>query len=64
MGTGKTLQTISLLAFIHENLHKAEKKSTDKPSIVILPKAVLYNWAAELDRFVSSLLSCHRRSSI
>ncbi|POY71852.1 hypothetical protein BMF94_5213 [Rhodotorula taiwanensis] len=55
MGTGKTLQTISLLAFIHENLHKAEKKSTDKPSIVILPKAVLYNWAAELDRFAPEL---------
>ena len=53
MGTGKTLQSISLLAFIHEKIHEAEKKSTDRPSIVILPKAVLYNWALELERYVS-----------
>jgi hypothetical protein len=57
MGTGKTLQSISLLAFIHEKIHEAEKKSTDRPSIVILPKAVLYNWALELERYVS--LSLH-----
>ncbi|KWU46234.1 hypothetical protein RHOSPDRAFT_24768 [Rhodotorula sp. JG-1b] len=55
MGTGKTLQSISLLAFIHEKIHEAEKKSTDRPSIVILPKAVLYNWALELERFAPSL---------
>ncbi|GAA5956331.1 hypothetical protein JCM8115_001689 [Rhodotorula mucilaginosa] len=55
MGTGKTLQSISLLAFIHEKIHEAEKNSTDRPSIVILPKAVLYNWALELERFAPSL---------
>lgn len=53
MGTGKTLQSISLLAFIHDKIHEAEKKSTDRPSIVILPKAVLYNWALELERYAS-----------
>ncbi|GAA5982140.1 hypothetical protein JCM10908_004756 [Rhodotorula pacifica] len=55
MGTGKTLQSITLLAFIQEEIHKAEVKATDKPSIVILPKAVLYNWALELERFAPSL---------
>lgn len=53
MGTGKTLQTISLLAFFHEKIHHAEHPSTDKASIVILPKAVLGNWAAELAKYVS-----------
>lgn len=50
MGTGKTLQSISLLAFIYEQIHKPDTPSTDRASLVILPKAVLYNWAAELER--------------
>ncbi|GAA5877713.1 hypothetical protein JCM3774_006652 [Rhodotorula dairenensis] len=55
MGTGKTLQSISLLAFIYEQIHKPETPSTDRASLVILPKAVLYNWAAELERFAPEL---------
>ncbi|GAA5849675.1 hypothetical protein JCM8547_000531 [Rhodosporidiobolus lusitaniae] len=55
MGTGKTLQTISFLAFIHSNIRKADDPKTDKPSIVILPKPVLQNWAAELERFAPGI---------
>ncbi len=41
MGTGKTLQTLTLL-----NMNR-----TDKPSIVICPKSLLYNWIAEVEKF-------------
>ncbi|GJN88945.1 hypothetical protein Rhopal_001916-T1 [Rhodotorula paludigena] len=47
MGTGKTLQTISFLAFLYEHIHKPERPDKDKPSIVVMPKAVLDNWANE-----------------
>lgn len=45
MGLGKTLQTIALL------LSRAKLG----PALVVLPAAVLYNWAAELARFAPSL---------
>ena len=50
MGTGKTLQTIAVFAFILDNFYKPEDTSTDKPLIVVLPKAVLRNWERELEK--------------
>jgi ATP-dependent DNA helicase len=50
MGTGKTLQTISFIAFLHENIHHPDRPETDKPTLIILPKAVLRNWDAEFKR--------------
>jgi ATP-dependent DNA helicase len=52
MGTGKTLQTISFLAWIHTNIHKADDPNTDRPSLIIMPKPVLHNWKVEFERFV------------
>ncbi|GAA5895167.1 hypothetical protein JCM8208_000133 [Rhodotorula glutinis] len=55
MGTGKTLQTIAVFAFILDNFYKPEDTSTDKPLIVVLPKAVLRNWERELEKFAPSI---------
>lgn len=52
MGTGKTLQTISFLAWVHTNIHKAEDPASDRPSLIIMPKPVLHNWKAEFERYV------------
>lgn len=41
MGLGKTIQTIALLAYLTEN------KGLSGPHIIVAPKAVLPNWAAE-----------------
>ena len=43
MGLGKTLQTISLLLY--------EKASDHKPSIVICPTSLVYNWKSEIEKF-------------
>ena len=47
MGLGKTVQTIALLC------RTAGK--TDKPSLIVMPKSLLFNWAAELNRFAPQL---------
>ncbi|GAA5964563.1 hypothetical protein JCM3765_005237 [Sporobolomyces pararoseus] len=55
MGTGKTLQTISFIAFLRENIHNPDRPESDKPTLIILPKAVLRNWDAEFKRFAPSI---------
>lgn len=45
MGLGKTLQTISYLAL--------EKK--EKPSIIVAPKSLIYNWKNEFEKFAPNL---------
>jgi len=45
MGLGKTLQSLSLLA-----LNKSKK-----PTLVIMPRTLLYNWDAEIRKFVPDL---------
>ncbi|GAA6047042.1 hypothetical protein JCM3770_004167 [Rhodotorula araucariae] len=55
MGTGKTLQTIALLSLILDGFYKPEDKDTDKPYIVVLPKAVLHNWESEFAKFAPSV---------
>jgi len=45
MGLGKTLQVITLLA---DQIKAA-------PSLVIVPRSLLFNWAAELDKFCPDL---------
>ena len=49
MGLGKTLQTITLLS------HLKHKLEVSGPHLVITPKAVLQNWANELNRFAPDL---------
>ncbi|MDR1209658.1 MAG: DEAD/DEAH box helicase [Clostridiales bacterium] len=47
MGLGKTIQVISLLL--------AEKGRTGRPSIVVAPTSLVYNWESEIKRFAPSL---------
>lgn len=47
MGLGKTLQ---VLAFV-----KSERKDNKKPCLVVAPTSLIYNWKAEVDKFVSDL---------
>ncbi|MDQ3393719.1 MAG: DEAD/DEAH box helicase, partial [Bacteroidota bacterium] len=45
MGLGKTLQTITLLTEIYV------KKKEKTPSIIAMPKSLLFNWESELKKF-------------
>lgn len=47
MGLGKTLQTISLLSMVYP---KAER-----PTLIVMPRSLLFNWERELDRFCPRL---------
>ena len=48
MGLGKTLQVISLLLW-------AKRRGGDRPSIVVAPTSLVYNWMAELKHFAPEL---------
>jgi len=50
MGLGKTIQVLSLLLALKE-----EKKSSAKPSLLVLPASLLANWKAEMKRFTPTL---------
>jgi len=47
MGLGKTLQTLSLLA----NLYPQQSK----PSLIVMPRSLLFNWEREVRRFAPQL---------
>ena len=49
MGLGKTIQTISILAYIY--LHK----NLTKPSLIIMPKSLVFNWENEIKKFCKDL---------
>jgi len=49
MGLGKTIQTIALLASIYP-----EQK---QPTLIVMPKTLLFNWESELKRFAPKLTS-------
>ena len=48
MGLGKTLQAIAYLAHAHD-------EGEQRPSLVVCPASLVYNWQAELERFCPSL---------
>lgn len=48
MGLGKTLQTIAQLV-------KAYDESDAKPSLIIMPRSLLYNWQREVEKFAPQL---------
>ena len=52
MGLGKTLQTITVLAGIYGN-QKSKKKM--KPSLIVMPRSLLFNWQDELKKFAPQL---------
>ena len=47
MGLGKTIQMISLLAY--------QKELNNGSSLVIVPRSLLFNWIAEMDKFCPAL---------
>jgi len=47
MGLGKTLQTISLLTLIYP--------SEKEPTLIVMPRSLLFNWALEIERFAPHL---------
>jgi len=47
MGLGKTLQALSLLA----NYYPKEKK----PSLIVMPRSLLFNWKKEVEKFTPQL---------
>jgi superfamily II DNA or RNA helicase len=49
MGLGKTIQALTLLLFHHKN-HKDRK-----PSLVVAPTSVVYNWLSEAEKFAPQL---------
>ncbi len=51
MGLGKTLQTLTWLAWLQETTPKKDRR----PSLVICPASVLYNWRREAEKFVPHL---------
>lgn len=49
MGLGKTLQTISMLTLIYPK--------TQEPTLIVMPKSLLFNWNSELTKFAPQLKS-------
>lgn len=47
MGLGKTLQTLALLS----NIYPKEKA----PSLIVMPRSLIFNWEAEVQRFAPQL---------
>ena len=47
MGLGKTLQTIAMLARIYPQ--------TKEPTLIVMPKSLIFNWQNELQRFAPQL---------
>lgn len=53
MGLGKTLQVISLLLSEQEEAKAGEKEI--KPSLIVCPASLVYNWQKEIKRFAPEL---------
>jgi len=49
MGLGKTLQTLSLLSYLKEN------NRLKKPSLLVMPTSLIFNWKDEIKKFCSNL---------
>jgi SNF2 family DNA or RNA helicase len=50
MGLGKTIQVIALLRGVYEE-RKQSRPGGSGLCLIVCPKSLVYNWAAELDRF-------------
>lgn len=51
MGLGKTLQTITMLT-------KVYLKGVKNPSLIVMPRSLLFNWQDELQKFAPQLTYC------
>jgi superfamily II DNA or RNA helicase len=50
MGLGKTVQVLALL-----QTRRLAKKTQHKPSLVVVPKSLIFNWVEEAERFTPNL---------
>ncbi len=55
MGVGKTIQVLALLEKARAERAGGNGKSKAKPSLVVAPKSVLFNWVEEARRFTPEL---------
>ena len=55
MGLGKTLQALAWLEWLRARVEKKPMEPESPPSLVICPKSVTDNWAAEARRFAPGL---------
>ncbi len=57
MGLGKTVQVLALLEARRELRHARKRGTTDRfgPSLVVVPKSLIFNWMAETERFAPRL---------
>ena len=53
MGLGKTVQVLALLA--HDVRRQADEDGTTRPSLVVVPKSLIFNWMDEAQRFTPQL---------
>ncbi|MBX3374238.1 MAG: SNF2 helicase associated domain-containing protein [Phycisphaeraceae bacterium] len=53
MGLGKTVQVLALLA--QRRNQRLRDRSTTPPSLIVVPRSLLYNWASEVRRFTPDL---------
>ena len=55
MGLGKTLQTITMLAKVYKPDGKSKTAGETKPSLIVMPRSLLFNWQDELKKFAPQL---------
>ncbi|MFC1771473.1 DEAD/DEAH box helicase [Candidatus Margulisiibacteriota bacterium] len=51
MGLGKTVQVITLLAAIKEKLVPVREGLQNRPSLIVVPPSILFNWIKEINKF-------------
>lgn len=54
MGLGKTIQSLTYILWLREQNNK-DKKSGNRPALVVCPKSVLDVWATEAEKFAPEL---------
>ena len=52
MGLGKTIQVLS---FLQKQAIRQKRTHTHKPSIIVVPKSLVFNWESEAKKFTPSL---------
>jgi non-specific serine/threonine protein kinase len=53
MGLGKTIQILALLLLIKKE--RSSRKSSEAPSLLVVPASLMSNWKSEIERFAPSL---------
>jgi len=57
MGLGKTIQVLALLS------HQYQNTKEQRPTLIVMPTSLLYNWQKEVEKFVPHLKTLHYYSN-